>query len=196
MLVPHPVPPAAFDVLPVALGRLEVVVIVRLDAIELSHGLGLQLHRPGREVLVCSGLQPLIHILPCAFQGGAFRVLLLNVLDKVLRMFPICLIGVERENFILLRSVGHGLRLALSKGLHSRQPVIGLLVEILNIRLVAPAHTALPLSSLSTAEFLYAVFVCSSKAASCPLPSEPWHWAHTLFCVLCVTNQGSLPTLF
>ncbi len=56
MLVAHPVPAAPFDLPPVSLGGLEIGFIVRLDAVELAQGLGLHLHRPGRQALVYSRL--------------------------------------------------------------------------------------------------------------------------------------------
>ena len=56
MLIPHAVPAAPLDVLPVSLGRLEVVFIVRRNAVELTQGFCLQLDRPGGKPLVSPGL--------------------------------------------------------------------------------------------------------------------------------------------
>ena len=149
MPIPHPIPAAPFDVLPVPLGRLEIVFVIRRDPVQLPHGLGLQLHRPGGQALVYSDLQPLIDILPGAFQRGTLWVLLLDVLDKILCVLPIALVGVKGVNFILLLPMSRSLFLALAKGLHSRETVIGLLVKILGIRFISSSHPAPPFWGVS-----------------------------------------------
>ena len=141
---PHTDAAAPLDVLPVPLGRLEVIFIIGRNAIQLAHGLGLQLDRPGGKALVSPGLQPLIDILLCAFQRGTFRVLFLDVLGEILYVFPVRLVGAEGKNLVLLRPIGHRLLFALAKRLHPGQAVIGLLVEILVVCLVAPPHRASP----------------------------------------------------
>ena len=142
--IPHPIPATPLDVLPVPLGRLEIVFVIRRDPVQLPHGLGLQLHRPGGQALVYSDLQPLIDILFCAFQRSTFRVVLLDVLDKILCVFPVALVCIKRVDFILLLPMSRSLFLALAKGLHPREPVIGLLVQILGIRFISSSHPAPP----------------------------------------------------
>ena len=127
-------------ILPVPLWGLEVVFIVGRNAVQLAHGLGLQLYRPGGKPLVGPGLQPLVDVLPGAFQRGTFRVMLLDVLDKILGVLPVALVGVERENLLLIRACGHGRPLALPEGLHPHQLVICLLMEVFIVRLIPAPH--------------------------------------------------------
>lgn len=68
-------------------------------------------------------------------------MLLLDVLDKIFGMFPVALIGVERKYFIFLCAIGYRLFFALAKGLHPGQPVIGLLVQILEVRFISTSHS-------------------------------------------------------
>ena len=138
--VAHPVTAAPLDILPVPLWGLEVVFIVGRNAVQLAHGLGLQLYRPGGKPLVGPGLQPLVDVLPGAFQRGTFRVMLLDVLDKILGVLPVALVGVERENLLLIRACGHGRPLALPEGLHPHQLVICLLMEVFIVRLIPAPH--------------------------------------------------------
>ena len=58
-------------------------------------------------------------------------MLFLDVLDKIFRVFPIALIGVERKNLFSLCAIGHSFFFALAKCLHPDEPVISLLVQIL-----------------------------------------------------------------
>ena len=52
-----------------------------------------------------SHLQPFIHVLLGSLQRGTLRMLLLNILDEVFRVFPVCLIGLEGKNLILCRPI-------------------------------------------------------------------------------------------
>ena len=133
MPVTHPVPAAPFDVSPISLRGLEIIFVIRLDAIELAEGLRLQLHRPGREALVGPSLEPFVDVLPCAFQRGTLGMLFFDVLDKIFCVLPIALVGVIRENLVFLRSIGHRRLFTLPKGVHPFQAFIGLLVEVLRV---------------------------------------------------------------
>ena len=66
-----------------------------------------------------------------------------DVLDKILRVLPVALVGAEGKNLILVRTIRLCLFSALPKRLHTGQSFIGLLVKILVIGLVAPAHRPL-----------------------------------------------------
>ena len=100
MLVPHTDAAAPFDVLPVPFGRLEVVFIIGRNAVQLAHGLGLQLDRPGGKALVSPGLHPLIDILLCAFQRGTVRVVRLNIFDKIFLSYEEGYVKSNIEAFI------------------------------------------------------------------------------------------------
>ena len=154
MLVAHPVPAAPFDFSPVPLWGLEIVLVIRLDAVELAQGLGLHLDRPGRQPPVTLRLQPLVDVLLCFFQRSTFRVVFPDVLDKVFRMLPVGLIGVEGENLILIRPSGHCFLFALAKRLHRCQAVIGLLVKIFRVRLILSSHWVRLLHSLILSEYI------------------------------------------
>ena len=133
MPVAHPVPAAPLDILPVPLGGLEIILVIRLDAVELAEGLRLQLDSPGRQATVNLRLKPFIGVLLCAFQRGTLRIVLPDVLDKIFRVLPIRLVGANRENLISVRPIGYSRLFALSKGLHSCQAFIRLLMEILRV---------------------------------------------------------------
>ena len=68
-------------------------------------------------------------------------MLLLDVLDKIFGMFPVALIGVERKYFIFLCAVGYSFFFTFAKSLHLGQPVIGLLVQILEVRFISTPHS-------------------------------------------------------
>ena len=144
MLVPHTLPPAPCDVLSLSLWRREIILVLRRYAVELPQRLRLQLHRPCGKALIHSRLQPLIGILLCAFQRGAFRVVLLDVADKIFDVLEIVFVGGKGKYFILRRSVLHRFLFALAKGLHTGQPVIRLLVQILRVGFVFSAHRKTP----------------------------------------------------
>ena len=146
--VAHPVAAAPLDILPVPPRGLKVVFIVGGNAVQLAHGLGLQLYRPGGKPLVGPGLQPLVDVLPGAFQCGTFRVMLLDVLDKILGVLPIALVGVEGENLLLIRPGSYRRPLTLTEGLHPHQLIIGLLMEVFIVRLIPAAHRYLHSSAL------------------------------------------------
>ena len=151
MLVPHSGAAAPFDIFSLLLGGLKEVLVIRGNSVQLPHGRPLHPYRPGREAPIHAVLQPLAHILPCLFQRSTFRVVLLDVLDKIFCVLPVALVGVEGKYLISVGSLHLGRPPALPKGLHTVQPFVGLLVEILGVRLIAPAHGTL----LSQNRFLY-----------------------------------------
>ena len=143
VLVPYPDAAAPFDILSLLLGGLKEVLVIRCNPVQLSNGRPLHSYRPGRKSPIHTVLQPLAHILPCLFQRGTFRVVLFDVLDKVFCVLPVAFVGIEGKYLISVGSLRLGRPPALPEGLHTVQPFIGLLMEILGVRLVAPAHGTL-----------------------------------------------------
>lgn len=133
MPVTDPVPTAPLNVLPVSLWWLKIIFVVRLDAVELAEGLCLQLYRPGGKSLVGPGLEPFIDELPCAFQRGTSRMRFFDVLNEILCVLPIALVGVIREDLVSVRPISRCRLFTLPKGLHTRQAVIGLLVQVFRV---------------------------------------------------------------
>ena len=68
-------------------------------------------------------------------------MILFDVLDKVFRMFPVALIGVERKYFIFLCAVGYSFFFTFAKSLHPSKPIIGLLVQIFEVRFISTSHS-------------------------------------------------------
>lgn len=77
-------------------------------------------------------------------------MVILDVLDKILRMLPVVLIGVEGKYLVLRCTIGYRLFFALAKGLHPGKPVIGLLVQILEVRFISTPHS----------DFLSCIYFC------------------------------------
>ena len=142
VFVAHAVAAAALDVLPIPLGRLEIVLVVRLDPVKLADRLRLQLHRPRGKLLIRSALKPFVDILFRAFERRTLRMLLLDIAKEIFDVLPIAFICIYREDLILFHAFGHGFLFALAEGQHLGQPIIGLLVQILVIGFVLPPHPA------------------------------------------------------
>ena len=150
MFIAHAVSPAALDVLAVSLRRIKVVFIFRVYAVQLAQCFGFQLNRPCGQPLVGARLQPLVHILFCALQRRTFRVLFFNIRKKIFCVFPVRLISIERKYLLPVRTVFHSLFFAFAKGLHPGKPVIGLLVQILEVRFIFTPHS----------DFLSCIYFC------------------------------------
>ena len=133
MPVAHPIPAAPLNVLPIPFGGLEIILVIRLDAVEFAEGLRLKLNSPGRQATINLRLKPFIGVLFCAFQRGTLRIVLPDVLDKIFCVLPICLVSADRENLISVRPIGYRRLFALPKGLHSCQAFICLLMEVLRV---------------------------------------------------------------
>ena len=89
------------------LGRIEVVLIARPDIVKFTEGLGLQLNRPGGQVLLRPRLEPLIGILLRLIQSCALRIMFMDICQEVLDVFPVALVSVMRKNFILRGAIGN-----------------------------------------------------------------------------------------
>jgi len=153
MLIPHAVPATPLDVLPVSLGRLEVVFIVRRNAVELAQGFCLQLDRPGGKPLMRPLLQPLVHVLLGLLERGAFWVVLPDVFQKILNVLPVRFVGVEGKYLLSVRAIRHGLFFALPEGQHPLEPFVGLLVQVLGVRLVLPAHAGTSFAQVISSKY-------------------------------------------
>ena len=131
VLVADAITATPFDLRPLPLRGLEIILVIRLDAKQLSKRLRLGLNRPCRQTLVDTILKPFIGVIPCLFQCRTLRMCFFEILQKVFCVLPVGLICVERENFIVRRSVGNRFLLALPKRLHRGQAIIRLLMKIL-----------------------------------------------------------------
>ena len=56
-------------------------------------------------------------------------------------MLPVRFVSIEGKDLLLVRAVRYGFFFALTKGQHPMEPFIGLLVKVLIVRLVLPAHS-------------------------------------------------------
>ena len=203
MLIPHPVSAASFNILPVSFRRVKVRLVIRRNSVQLSQRFRFELHRPCGEALIHSGPQPLVDILLCILQGGALRMLLLDVSQKIFDVLPVVFIGGVRKYFILRRAVGHCLFFALAECQHPCQLVIGLLMQILGICFVSASH-----SGLLSVYFLNLFFTLQSSsarlfrllkpgAASCQLHLESRQSAiHFFYLLMCAVYRNRSPTLF
>ena len=122
VFVAHAVAAAALDVLPIPLGRLEIVLVVRLDPVKLAERLRLQLHRPRGKLLIRSALKPFVDILFRAFERRTLRMLLLDIAKEIFDVLPVAFICIYREDLILFRAGSHGFLFALAESQHLGQP--------------------------------------------------------------------------
>ena len=131
VLVADAIPAAPFDLRPLPLWGLEIILVVRLNAKQLTECLRLCLNRPCRQTLIDANLKPFIGVLFRLFQRRTLWMCFFEILQKIFCMLPVGLIGIEGENFIIRCTVDNCFLFALPKRLHRGQAVIRLLVEVL-----------------------------------------------------------------